>query len=74
LIEKNLFWKAERMFFLGHVYSKKKKKFTQQTLDYYQDALNLIENEHITEITWRIVLEIVTTMLIGVLYIKPRFI
>ena len=56
--ENRRLFEAERLYLLGKIYSKKPLKNDDLSIDLFNKAFNLIRNEIITELTWKILIEL----------------
>ncbi|MEO8232442.1 MAG: protein kinase [Ignavibacteriota bacterium] len=61
LIEHNIIFKAQREFLLGKIAYFKQSENLKSPIEYFETAYNLIENESITELTWKILFTIAET-------------
>lgn len=59
----NLYLNAQRQYLLGKVALYSKKSELKSALEYFEDALSFIENESISELTWKILFEIASIYL-----------
>ena len=60
-IEHNIIFKAQREYLLGKIAYFKQSESLKSPLEYFETAYNLIEDESITELTWKILFTIAET-------------
>lgn len=59
--EQNIFFKAQREYLLGKIAYFKQSENLKSPIEYFENAYNLIEDESISELTWKILFTIAET-------------